>query len=243
MRAPRPEARRDGGAPVPVRPRAGVRAVLACALALVGVLLIAGWWLARPAAGFGTPLPAPPAAAPAPTAPALAPGPVVTAAVPAPVGRRDAAPVPAAPEPVPVRLEVPALGVDAPVVPVGVDGAGALAVPDDPRVVGWYRWGPVPGEAGNAVLAGHVDTRDAGPGALFDLQDVADGMLVRVTSSDGSVSEHAVTARRSYPKDELPTGELFARQGPPQLVLVTCGGDFDPRTGTYEDNVVVTARA
>nr|WP_281373041.1 class F sortase [Kineococcus aurantiacus] len=138
-------------------------------------------------------------------------------------------------------MEVPSLGVDAEVVPVGVRGDGAMEVPDDPRRVGWYRWGPVPGAAGNSVLAGHVDTRSAGDGALADLAAVEPGALVRVTGADGATREFRVTARVAVDKEELPLADVFARQGPARLVLVTCGGPFDRAASRYEQNVVVTA--
>jgi hypothetical protein len=74
--------------------------------------------------------------------------------------------------PAPVRLTVPALGVDAPLDPVGVAPDGQMALPDDVDRVGWYRFGPAPGAAGSAVLAGHVDDAEQGLGALAALRDV-----------------------------------------------------------------------
>lgn len=227
MRTPRADARLARGA-----------ALVAVVLAVAGVLLVAGWWSSRPAAGFGAPLPAVPAASPVPV-PTPVTSPVPTG--PAAVGRRDAAPSAPAPTPVPVRLEIPDLGVDAPVVPVGVDADGALAVPEDPQQVGWYRWGSVPGEAGATVLAGHVDTHADGPGALIDLASLEAGTTVRVTSSDGGVAEFRVASRHSYLKADLPAEEVFARTGDPRLELITCGGDFDRSTRSYAENVVVTA--
>ena len=229
MRTPRADARLARGA-----------ALVAVVLAVAGVFLVAGWWSSRPAAGFGAPLPTLPAASPVPTLvtnPGTNPVPTGQASV----GRRDAAPSPPAPTPVPVRLEIPDLGVDAHVVPVGVDADGALAVPEDPQQVGWYRWGSVPGEAGATVLAGHVDTHEDGAGALVDLASLGAGTTVRVTSSDGGVAQFQVASRHAYLKADLPAEEVFARTGDPRLELITCGGDFDRTTRSYAENVVVTA--
>ena len=51
---------------------------------------------------------------------------------------------------------------------------------------------------------------------------------------------YRVTARRELGKAALPA-DLFATDGPPRLVLVTCGGRFDRTTRHYTDNVIVYA--
>jgi LPXTG-site transpeptidase (sortase) family protein len=143
---------------------------------------------------------------------------------------------------VPERLRIPSLDVDAPVISVGVTGNGDMEVPKDVRDVGWYRHGPAPGEPGAAVLAGHVDSREQGRGVFFDLRRLDVGSHVVVTNSAGNVQRYEVVARRTYDKPRLPTDALFSRTGPPQLVLITCGGDFDNEAGSYRENVVVYAQ-
>ena len=144
------------------------------------------------------------------------------------------------PEPVGIRIE--SAGVDAPVVPTGVEaGTGALAVPEDVGVAGWYRFGPAPGDPGSAVVTAHVDSASQGPGAFFPLRDVAPGAGVVVTFDDGSSRPFEVVGRRSYDKEALPVAELFTREGDAVLTLVTCGGAFDPVTRSYEENLVVFA--
>jgi hypothetical protein len=140
----------------------------------------------------------------------------------------------------PVALELPALSVDAEAVPVGLESDGAMEIPEDVATVGWYDLGVAPNAtAGSAVLAGHVDSRTQGRGAFFDLRelDVDDEATVR--HEDGSDSSWQVTARASYPKDEAPLAELFAGDGPPRLVLITCGGEFDATARSYDENIVV----
>jgi sortase (surface protein transpeptidase) len=137
---------------------------------------------------------------------------------------------------------VPDAGVDAPVVDTGVDEQGGMAVPHDIRTVGWYRFGASPGAtAGSAVLAGHVDDRIQGRGAFYRLADLAAGSPVEVTLADGTVLTYRVSAVELVPKTVLPADRLFARDGPPRLALITCGGAFDRAKGGYTDNVVVTA--
>ena len=134
---------------------------------------------------------------------------------------------------------MPAIDGDAVVRPVGVEADGSMAVPPAEEV-GWYRFGPAPGEPGTAVLAAHVDF-DGRPGAFFRLRDLAMGDEVVVTTADGGPSTYVVVALERVPKDELASTPAFAREGPPRLALVTCGGAFDRAARSYVDNVVAYA--
>uniref|UniRef100_UPI001BDBD78C class F sortase n=1 Tax=Pseudonocardia lacus TaxID=2835865 RepID=UPI001BDBD78C len=193
--------------------------------------------LNRTAAGLVGPLlltalvgcggPAPVAATAPPAAP---PAPAVAVAEPAD-GDRLAAPA---------RVRFPGLGVDAPVVAVGVDGVGEMEVPRDVATVGWYRFGPGAG-AGSAVLSGHVDDRVQGRGAFHRLSDLQPGDPVGVELADGTSLEYRVALVERIAEDDLPVDRLFARDGAPRLTLVTCGGDFDRQARSYRENVVVTA--
>ncbi|WP_156993128.1 class F sortase [Pseudonocardia acaciae] len=165
----------------------------------------------------------------------------VSPAVP-PAERRAEPPAVSSPPPVaePTRLSLPALGVDAPVVGVTVGTDGQLGVPDNPAVLGWWRGGAWPAAPrGTVVLDGHVDTREAGPGALFRIASVSPGATVSLRTADGAAN-YVVQAVRHYPKSALPA-EVFDTTGNPRLVLISCGGAFDHATRQYKDNVVVYA--
>jgi sortase (surface protein transpeptidase) len=140
----------------------------------------------------------------------------------------------------PVRLGIPALGVYAPIVPVGVEPEGDMEVPKDVRTAGWYRFGPLPGARGSAMVIGHVDSRAQGPGVFFGLARLQLGERIGVQLADGPTQYFVAVARRLIEKDELPL-DLFARDGPPRLTLVTCGGGFDETSRSYSHNVVVYA--
>ncbi|MCU1618761.1 MAG: hypothetical protein JWP68_3816 [Modestobacter sp.] len=143
--------------------------------------------------------------------------------------------------PPPVTVTVPGTSGPVPVVPVGVLGSGALQLPEQPTVIGWYAAGAVPGgPAGTAVIAGHIDSARYGAGPLRGLLDVRQGDVVAVTDAGGGAHEYVVASRTSIPKPGL-SPELFRVDGPAQLALITCGGAFDRRTGNYADNVVVLA--
>lgn len=153
------------------------------------------------------------------------------APVPAPVRPAAAAPA-AVPVGRPVALAVPALGIDRPLQVLGRQADGSLEVPTRYEDVGvWDGDGPV-------VLAGHVDST-TGPAVFARLRELAAGDAVVVTGADGRPARYLVDRVEQHAKDAFPTFEVFTGDG---LRLITCGGAFDRRAGSYRDNVVVFAR-
>jgi len=142
----------------------------------------------------------------------------------------------------PAGVWIPSLGIRAPVKPAAIDVRhGALAIPVDIRLAGWWQDGTgAGGKSGAILIAGHVDSARAGAGAFFKLRNVRIGERVELATARGRTYSYRVVSVRSYPKSALPT-RIYSSQGAPRLVLVTCGGRFDTATGHYEDNVVVTA--
>jgi sortase (surface protein transpeptidase) len=158
--------------------------------------------------------------------------------LPAPSGPPAPAPAAAAP----ARLLIPSLGIDSAVIAEGVETTGEMALPEDISQVGWYRYSVAPGSAaGSTVLAGHVDSAVQGEGAMFRLRQAEVGAIVSVLSIDGSQRDYRVVARELFGKSSVPLEDLFARDGQPRLTLITCGGQFDAPTRSYESNIVVTA--
>ena len=142
---------------------------------------------------------------------------------------------------VPTSLTIDRIGVSAPIGSYGIDAGGQMDVPDNVTDVGWYRFGPRPGEPGSSVLAAHVDLAGPGRGVFFELDELVEGDRIAVGFSDGSNLDFVVVARSTYFKDELPLDVIFSREGPPVLTLVTCGGSFSRSEGSYDSNVVVYA--
>jgi hypothetical protein len=215
------------GSPLPAAALGGAAA--AGAALLLGSRRTAPTLLATTALLAGIVPPARPAAAAAARPPAASPS--VVAAGPAP-----------ARGPAPVRLLVPAAGIDTPLPPLRVDAGGALVPPDDVATAGWFSQGPAPGEAGPAVLVGHVDST-AGPGVFFRLRSLHPGDGVVVRRADGSAVRFTVTRVARYPKTAFPTAAVYGPTPDAELRLVTCGGAFDHAARSYLDNVVVYADA
>lgn len=184
-------------------------------------------------AGAATRLAQQPAPTPTPSA-----TPIPTVSTPASPSSVPAPAVAAAP----VRLKIGAIDIAAPVVPVGVDRQGDVAIPRAVDTVGWYRFGVAPGAPeGSAVLVGHVDDRNQGEGTFFRLREVGRGDTVTVRNASGRTLTYRVVSREQFPKPDVPLDDLFSRTGVPRLTLITCGGSFDQTRRSYRDNIVVTA--
>jgi len=141
----------------------------------------------------------------------------------------------------PTALAIPALRVQATVVPVDSSGE-ILGVPADPAQVGWWTGSAPPGAAsGTVVIDGHIDSATTGPGAFYQLADLHIDDLLIITTTTGDRRNYAVTGRRTYLKANGLPPDLFATTGPARLVLITCGGSFDRSTGSYSHNIVVFA--
>lgn len=210
--------------------------------AVLGVVIVT---LARPGSHVPTPLGVVPPVElliPAAADPSGAPdtAPATLSATSAGAAHASAAASKPATHRPPTKVRLSAVGIDAPVVPVGVSAQGALGVPDDVNTLGWWRGGSAPGDArGTVVIDGHVDARDQGRGQFFVLERAQPGDAIDVSTAGGIIS-YVVEAREVFQKSSLPLG-TFDRTGAPRLALITCGGPFNSSTGHYLDNVVVFA--
>jgi Sortase domain len=142
---------------------------------------------------------------------------------------------------IPVRIEIPSIGVRAPTIRLGLNPDRTLEVPTDSGDAGWWTGGSRPGESGPAVIVGHVDSH-TGPAVFDRLSELRKGDKVVVVRRDGSRARFTVQGSERFPKDEFPTARVYGRTDGPTLRLITCGGAFDSSTGHYVDNTIVYAR-
>jgi sortase (surface protein transpeptidase) len=161
-----------------------------------------------------------------------APAPTVTA--------RPATPTPVTAIAAPTSVTIPGIGAELSVIPTGVTTDGAMEIPDDPRVAGWYRYGPAPAsESGATVISAHIDNRER-VGPLARLSQVDPGDEVIVATAEEEV-RYVIERVDSYPKTVIDLDAVFDRDGSPRLHLITCGGAWDPASGSYEDNIIAVA--
>ena len=143
----------------------------------------------------------------------------------------------------PTEISIPRIGVTAKIMGLGLDPTGAIEVPslEQAQLAGWYRLGPSPGEVGNAVVVGHVDSHATGPAVFFNVGALRAGDVIEIKREDRSAATFVVDGVASYPKSAFPTGSVFGPSDRAGLRLVTCGGSFDGEARSYLDNVVVFA--
>ena len=139
----------------------------------------------------------------------------------------------------PVRIRIPALGVDSALIGLGLQADGTLQVPADGTVAGWFTGAPTPGEHGprwsRRTSTGTTPRRVLPPARPGTRRRGA------VDRADGSTARFVVLAREQYPKDAFPTERVYGDIDHAGLRLITCGGEFDRAVRSYRDNVVVYA--
>ncbi|MFC9464878.1 sortase domain-containing protein, partial [Streptomyces coelicoflavus] len=140
----------------------------------------------------------------------------------------------------PTRITVPGVGLEAAVDRVALEESGAIALPQDPDHAGWYTGSPTPGQNGNAILVGHVDSRD-GPAAFYRLGAVKKGDHIEVNRQDGRTTTYEVDSISIWPQNDFPSQHVYGPTTGPRITLITCA-DWDDERKTYTSNLVVTAR-
>jgi LPXTG-site transpeptidase (sortase) family protein len=202
--------------------------VLTAALAAV-VMLLSGC-----GAGTGTvsaeQLPAPggtPGLAPAASAPGPAPAPAVHALA----------------RSVPVTVDIPSIGVDAPLMRLGLNSDGTVQVPpiEANAPAGWYQGSPTPGQTGPSVILAHVTVGQFGNGVFLHLSQVKPGDRVEVRLQDGVTADFTVYRVETVSKADFPTSAVYGNVDRPELRLITCGGPRNSNRSGYLDNVLVFA--
>jgi Sortase domain len=149
-------------------------------------------------------------------------------------------PLPALPRVVATSITIPAIGVRSGLQSLRLNARGVLQAPTDPNTAGWYSAGPVPGDRGPAVIAGHLDSF-TGPAVFLRLSQLRPGDLVVVHRSDGTDARFRVQSVRKYAKNAFPTQAVYGPTPLPALRLITCGGAYNHRLRRYPDDVVVDA--
>jgi LPXTG-site transpeptidase (sortase) family protein len=142
---------------------------------------------------------------------------------------------------VPVRLRIPAIGVNTPVMRLGLAADGTVEVPpiEAHSPAGWYRYSPTPGQVGPSVILAHVTVGAYGDGVFRHLAQLRRGDRIVAGLENGTSAVFAVNTVRTVSKTHFPAKEVYGDVDRPELRLITCGG---ARTaGGYTDNVIVFA--
>ncbi|MBB6448213.1 sortase (surface protein transpeptidase) [Geomicrobium halophilum] len=139
---------------------------------------------------------------------------------------------------IPASIEIPAIDVKAEIEPVGILDNGQMGVPSEAEGVAWFEPGANPGEIGNAVMAGHVDST-TGPAIFFDLDELESGDEIIITDEDDRSFIFTVQNQESYPHENAPMENIFGTSETRNLNLITCTGTFNQEEGTHDERLVV----
>jgi LPXTG-site transpeptidase (sortase) family protein len=140
-----------------------------------------------------------------------------------------------------VRLVIPTLGVDAPIVAAARDARGNMAAPEGPREVDWYDFTARPGEPGNAVMAGHLNWRDGTVAVFAQLAKVAPGDPVQVIEENGETLHYRVVSVEDIDAFTTDVSTVLDWTAPESLTLITCSGQFVWTAASYSERTVVRA--
>jgi len=170
--------------------------------------------------------------------PQRAPGPGAAGKQSSPSAERT---VPAAlPASRPTRLDILSIGVHTSLLDLGLAADGTLQTPSKPLQAGWFHGSPTPGQAGPAVILGHVDSCATGPAVFYRPCALKPRQSIRVTRLDHTVAVFTVDAVRTFPKKTFPTLDVYGNTPDPELRLITCS-DWNSHPHAYDGNTIVYA--
>lgn len=137
------------------------------------------------------------------------------------------------------RLVIPGIGVDAPIVVLGILPDGTMASPDGPEEVAWYTFSAKPGQIGNVVLSGHLDYINYGAAVFWDLNVLRPGDELHLILEDDTQVTYTVESVREYDEATAPVQDIVGPTADESITLITCSGSFDPSNLHYNRRLVV----
>jgi hypothetical protein len=139
----------------------------------------------------------------------------------------------------PVRLVIPAIGVDAKIQKTGLTPAGDMGIPTNFTDTAWYSGGPRPGMPGSAVIDGHLDGKTVLRAVFYDLGKLVPGDIVTVIDADGKELKFQVIQSKVYAEDAAAPEVFLQDSGKTMLNLITCSGSWNKADKMYNERVVV----
>jgi LPXTG-site transpeptidase (sortase) family protein len=137
------------------------------------------------------------------------------------------------------RLVIPGIGVDAPIITLGILPDGTMDAPDGPEDVAWYTFSAKPGEIGNVVMSGHLDYINYGAAVFWRLNELRPGDEIQLVLEDGTQVKYAVESVNEYDEATAPVQDIVGPTAKEAITLITCSGSFDPASLHYNRRLVV----
>jgi sortase (surface protein transpeptidase) len=116
----------------------------------------------------------------------------------------------------------------------------SLMVPKDASIAAWYDQGPKPGNAGTALITGHLESR-LGPGIFYNLKNLVIGDEIVIRRENDEAVFHVDKLESYFQDHRFPWTEVYSTNGYSQLRIITCDGEYNSLTDKYSKNLVVFA--
>lgn len=140
--------------------------------------------------------------------------------------------------PNPAAITIPSLSINAPFEFLGLNPDHTIAVPVNSQDVGWFIYGPKPGEVGAAVIIGHLDSVK-GQAIFANLNKINPGDKILITRDDGSLVTYRVDSLSKFSQNNFPTQAVYGSLPYAGIRLITCGGTWNKKAGHYTENLIV----
>lgn len=138
------------------------------------------------------------------------------------------------------HLKIPTINVDALIESMGITQDGAMEAPSGAKNVGWYAFGPRPGDNGSAVIGGHYGYWNNGNVSVFNnLNKLIPGDKIYVENEEGMTTTFIVRKLQMYDKNDDASDIFISNDGKAHLNIITCAGVFDKVLKTYSNRLVI----
>jgi LPXTG-site transpeptidase (sortase) family protein len=145
----------------------------------------------------------------------------------------------AEPSGLPVRLQIPIIGVDSFIEDAYITSEGAMEVPAGTVDVAWFALGPHPGQVGSAVIGGHFGIESGVPFVFYNLSKLSVGDNIYIVDDEGNTITFVVNSTALYAANADATTVFTSNDGKAHLNLITCEGTWNEVAGEYPDRTVV----
>ncbi len=142
----------------------------------------------------------------------------------------------------PRYLIIPKLGVDASILPVGINVNGSLGTPDNVFNTAWYDKSSQPGQKGAMLIDGHISSWTT-HGVFYGLNTLSPGDIIDVQGGNGAIFTYKVAKTQIYNSNNVNMGAALLPIDPtkPGLNLISCTGQVISGTSTFNERIIVFA--
>ncbi len=147
------------------------------------------------------------------------------------------------PQGLPVRLQIPVIGVDSAIEDAFITPDGRMDVPAGSVNVAWFALGPHPGEKGSAVIGGHFGIQNGVKFVFYDLDKLKIGDKIYIVNDKGETLAFVVRSVKSFDRNADATTVFTSTDGIAHLNLITCEGVWNQVNGSYPERLVIFADA